>query len=386
MRRPQRRVFGLAVYQHRLYYAVADSLQIWSVGLNADGSFGNDAVIELAVPPSSGPTEISKITFDEQGRMFLADRAAPTGAFDFEALAVPAIGCVLRYAVITTTPDGGRIWQQQPEDYAIGFPPGLHNGDGGVAIGYDYDTRGEIVLGSCGGFMWTTGEDLRQSSDPALAARLGQTGPLDVNGLQGNGTWRIRRDNEPPLYSYFIDYNDAFDDPAERGHMGDVAIGRLCTPAQRATLMPIPAIGVPPHIAPGHGPPPGRGASGHTATRHAAGGCPPGQTRRAGTSECGSCPRPGIQINGMMLQREPNRGHRRVLEFQLPARVRRRSAQAISAATAARFTQVRTAPRRVVAGQLVNGKCSPPTPPNPPTSNCANGYVPISSACCLASK
>ncbi len=85
----ERRIFGLAVYQHRLYYAVADSLQIWSVGLSPDGSFGDDAVIELVVPPAAGPTEISKITFDEQGRMFLADRPAPTGAFDFEALAVP---------------------------------------------------------------------------------------------------------------------------------------------------------------------------------------------------------------------------------------------------------------------------------------------------------
>ena len=75
---PERRIFGLAVYQHRLYYAVADSLQIWSVGLNPDGSFGNDAVIELVVPPAAGPTEISKITFDEQGHMYLADRPAPT--------------------------------------------------------------------------------------------------------------------------------------------------------------------------------------------------------------------------------------------------------------------------------------------------------------------
>jgi hypothetical protein len=50
---PERRVFGLAVYQHRLYYAVADGLQIWSVGLNADGTFADDAVIEIAVPPSA---------------------------------------------------------------------------------------------------------------------------------------------------------------------------------------------------------------------------------------------------------------------------------------------------------------------------------------------
>ena len=32
---PERRVFGIAVYQHRLYYAVADSLQVWSVGIES---------------------------------------------------------------------------------------------------------------------------------------------------------------------------------------------------------------------------------------------------------------------------------------------------------------------------------------------------------------
>ena len=110
---PERRIFGLAVFRQRLYYAVADGLQIWSVGLNADGAFGSDPMIELAVPPSSGPTEISTITFDEQGRMFLAERAAPTGDFDLEALAVPAIGRVLRYAQIGRTPDGHRIWQER---------------------------------------------------------------------------------------------------------------------------------------------------------------------------------------------------------------------------------------------------------------------------------
>ncbi len=141
---PQRRVFGLAVFQQRLYYAVADGLQIWSVGLNADGSFGNDAVIELAVPPSAGPTEISKIIFDEQGRMVLAERADPTGAFDYETLAVPAIGRVLRYALIGATADGRRIWQQVPDDYAIGFPADFNNSNGGVAVGYNYDSQGDI--------------------------------------------------------------------------------------------------------------------------------------------------------------------------------------------------------------------------------------------------
>ncbi len=135
--------------------------------------------------------------------MFLAERPAPTGAFDFEALSVPAIGRVLRLRRHRHHARAGSAsGSKQPDEYAIGFPAQLRNGNGGVAIGYNYDRNGEIVLGSCGGFMWSTGEDLRHPADAALAAQLGATGPLDINGLQGNGTWRIRRDDEPPLYSY----------------------------------------------------------------------------------------------------------------------------------------------------------------------------------------
>jgi hypothetical protein len=245
---PERRVFGLAVYQHRLYYGVADGLQIWSVSLNADRSFGGDAVVELAVPPSSGPTEISKIAFDEQDRMFLAERPAPTGAFDFEALSVPAIGRVLRYPQIGRIPDGRRIWQEAPDQYAIGFPRDFRNGNGGVAIGYNYDHNGEFILSSCGGFMWTTGEDLRDSSDATLSMRLGQSGPLHLTGLQGNGTWRVERTSEPPLRSYFVDYSDEVPDEAARGQMGDLAIARPC--ALRAQIFPSstprPAAAAPP--------------------------------------------------------------------------------------------------------------------------------------------
>lgn len=93
---PQRRVFGLAVHDGRLYYAVAESLQIWSVDLKPGGSFSDDAIIELTVPPAAGPTEIARIAFDDQGRMLLAERPAPTGAFDLEVLSTPAIGRVLR--------------------------------------------------------------------------------------------------------------------------------------------------------------------------------------------------------------------------------------------------------------------------------------------------
>jgi hypothetical protein len=247
----ERRVFGLAVYQHRLYYAVAAGSQIWSVGLKADGSFDNDAMIELIVPPASGPTEISKITFDEQGRMLLAERPAPTGAYDFEALTPEGIGRVLRYAIVGSDPNRPRVWQPQPDEYAIGFPLELRNGNGGIVIGNRYDQTGKLDPLSCGGFLWSTGERLRESSDPTLAARLAQSGSTAVNGLQGNDAWLLRR--QPPLDSYFIDYDDQFDDAA-RGHMGDVALQRVCA-APVIPGAPIPGPGPP---SPRFGGPPTR--------------------------------------------------------------------------------------------------------------------------------
>jgi hypothetical protein len=94
--------------------------------------------------------------------MLLAERPAPTGAFDFEALAEPAIGRVLRYAIVGTAA-GRRVWQDEADEYALGFPSDYRNGDGGVDVGDNYDRNGEVIAGSCGGFVWMSGEDLRAS-------------------------------------------------------------------------------------------------------------------------------------------------------------------------------------------------------------------------------
>ena len=384
---PERRIFGIAVYQHRLYYAVADSLQIWSVGLKPDGSFDNDPIIELVVPPGSGPTEISKITFDEQGRMFLAERPAPTGAPDFEALAVPAIGRVLRYAVIGAAA-GRRIWQQQPNEYSIGFAGELRNGNGGVAIGYQYDRDGEIVESSCGGFLWATGEQLRNSPDPALAARLARSGPLNVDGLQGGGTWRIRREDEPPSQNYFIDYDDDFRDQAARGHLGDIAILRPCAGARRADsggmLAAAPPGGAPP-APPGGNPPP-------KPPNNPPGACPPDQVRRASDDSCGGCARPNIQIGGKCCAPGDltpggacsNAGCPSGQTAIGPSNFCCSSNQVY---TTAGGTQA------CCSGSVVNGQCgsSPPTPPicQPGSTNpqcCPGGYVSTGSSCCLASQ
>jgi hypothetical protein len=286
-------------------------------------------------------------------------------------------------------PNGRHIWQPTPDEYAIGFPPDFRNGNGGVAIGYNYNPAGEILLGSCGGFMWTTGEDLRHAADAALVARLSQSGSLDVNGLQGNGTWRIRRGDEPPLYSYFIDYADEYDDPAERGHIGDIAIERLCSPAQRAGLLPFggaPPIGAPPGAGapPQAGNPPGTPSTPpNTPPNTPPSGCQPGQVRQAGTDQCGNCPRPGIQVNGTCCS-----------VTQLAANAACSNSSCASGQISigpsnfcCNSSQVYSGVGGVQAccnGPLVNGTC--PTPVIPPITTCGKGYVMVGGACCLANK
>jgi hypothetical protein len=255
-----RRIFGLAVHAGRLYYALADE-EVWSVAIGPNGSFGSDARIELQVQPWDGQSEISKIAFDDQGGMLLAERPAPTGAYDFNALAQEGTGRVLHYqrvAPAAAAPTGpgdqpqpanaavpGQGWQPVADEYAIGFPRDLRNDNGGVAIGYGYTPSGTIDRAACGGFIWSTGEQLRVSQDQALAARLAAGGPAVVNGLQGNAIEALRPANVPPLATYFVDYDDQFVDPAARGHMGDIAIWRVCSQAFVPSF-PVPSLVVVP--------------------------------------------------------------------------------------------------------------------------------------------
>jgi hypothetical protein len=264
----ERRVFGLAVHGGRLYYAVADGLRVWSVALPPGGGFGADARIELQVPPGDVPTEISKIIFDDHGRMILAERGAPTGAFDFQALAQPAASRALRYRLLQPDGAAAATWQVEPDEYAIGFAAALRNANGGAAIGYGYRPDGALDTAACGDFLWTTGEQLRAADDPATAAELAATGPLPLNGLQGNATEAVRPANVPPLQSYFANYFDDSGNPAFRGHLGDIAIPRGC--GQSALALPTPVTAI--------------------AGWPGSSDCPPDFTRSGGLCEAPRCP------------------------------------------------------------------------------------------------
>ncbi|WP_316201499.1 MULTISPECIES: hypothetical protein [unclassified Bradyrhizobium] len=390
---PERRVFGLAIRDHRLYYAVADGLRVWSVGLDADGSFGSDIRIEVAAPPAAGPTEISRITFDDAGRMYLAERPAPTGAQDFEALSVPSIGRVLRYTVIGVTEAKQPIWQAVPDEYAVGFPETFRNDNGGVAIGYSYDDRGNINPRSCGGFVWTTGEQLRNATDPKAAAQLGQPDMLAIDGLQGNPAWRIRRDHEPPRLSYFIDYADAPPDLSARGHLGDIAILRTCAD-QPAQLQPgILPFGVP------LPPPSFRACQTHVCGPPGWPVCPVNQVWSKGACAPG-CAQSEILIGGKCCSSADLR----------PGGACSSGGSSIPSTDIAKpmcgTTQTAIGPNQECCnndhiysgpggGQLcclsalVNGVCEPSIPKIPNgtcTDCCSPGYVKIAGKCCLKSQ
>ena len=209
-----------------------------------DGSFGNDARVEGTVPRStSAGAEISEILFDDNGDMLLAERGEPTGAYDYKALAAAGENRALRFRPKRPDdPPSRDLWFPVPNEYAIGFPPNHRNDNGGIAIGYGYDAAGNINRAVCGGTLWSTGEQLRNARDPAIIQRLQPGGPLMVDGLQGNATPLLRPRNEPPFASYFIDYDDRFDDPQTRGYLGDVVIPRVCGQAGLVPLVPVPIV------------------------------------------------------------------------------------------------------------------------------------------------
>ncbi|QWG24403.1 hypothetical protein KMZ93_05710 [Bradyrhizobium sediminis] len=225
---PERRVWGLAVQAGRLFYSVrngaaAEGPQIWSVGIARDGSFGTDARLEVEVSAQPGPYPVSDIAFSQRGAMILAQRAPIAASYDYSAFTRPGEPRLLRYWLKDANdPPSPGLWKPMPEEYAVGFAGTYRNTNGGVALGYGYRQDGTLDAASCEASLWTTAQNLR--NNPALRSQLEPGGPLLVNGLQGSPPDMMRGANEPPAISYFVDYDDKFDDARASGHIGSVRI------------------------------------------------------------------------------------------------------------------------------------------------------------------
>jgi hypothetical protein len=221
-----RRVHGLAVKGNRLYYAVFEGLQIWSIGFNHDGNFASDARWELDVS-SETDHAVTDIAFDRKGFMYLAQRGHVKNAYDYSSFAEPEKSQVLRYH--RESPDDlatPSVWVETPAEFAVGFPEGHRMSVGGIDLGYGYDENGNINPRVCDGTLAKTGDNLRDNE--ALAEQLAAGGPFNVHGFQLTDKRLVRPENVPPFKSYFVDVDGTFDDPEVRGHVGDIEIWNPC--------------------------------------------------------------------------------------------------------------------------------------------------------------
>ena len=223
----ERKVYGLAVNGGRLYYAVAEGPQVWSVRINDDGSFGT-ARWELDVADLVSGNEVTDILFDPQGRMILAQRGPQVASYDYSVFAEPGTSSVVRYTrEFPDDPATPGTWTPEPEGYAIGHGTDGANASGGIALGPRYDEDTNAFDGVCDAWLWSSGDALRVSPD--LDAPLDP--PFQVMGLQGNEHTLVRPDNEPPAQSFFVDHdgNTEDEEEAKAGHVGGIAIWQECT-------------------------------------------------------------------------------------------------------------------------------------------------------------
>lgn len=222
----ERRVWGVAFHGGRVYYAVGDEAEIWSVGIGRDGRFEADARWELTVEADEA-LPVTDIAFDSRGFMYLAQRGEVDNRYDYSRFADTGKGEVVRYwRESPDDPATESIWVPVPQEYAVGFPEGNRQSAGGIDLQYGYDAEGLINPNACTDTIVKTGDRLRDN--PALADQLAPGGPFAVHGVQLTATSLVKPANVPPFGSWFVDFDSFFDDAEVEGHVGDVEVWRPC--------------------------------------------------------------------------------------------------------------------------------------------------------------
>ena len=228
-----RMVFAVAAQNGRLYYSTAEGPQVWSVGINSDGSFADDARFEIDVADTPKGNLITDIVFDGTGALYLAQRGELVGSYDYSVFAKPEESAVLRYVWDETE----EHWSDEPEEYAIGLKKPHRSTQGGIALNYGYDDDGQIDYDQCRASLWTTGEHLREGEE---SDRVYQGGARIIHGLQGNDKGLVRPENEPPFAAWYVDNDGLYLDANVYGHVGDIAIFDPCDKRTIAESEPLP--------------------------------------------------------------------------------------------------------------------------------------------------
>ena len=169
-------MFGLAVREGRLYYAVAKDCR--SGRSRSPRTASAPMRASSGVPPGQGASEISKIAFDHQGRKLLGERPAPTGATISRADSGGRTRVAL--AMRGQGPGAARL---DADEYAIGFA--AQRAAAMAASPSDTATPAAPRSSACGRIRLVDRRATRAGPTSALAARLAQGGSLNVNGLQG---------------------------------------------------------------------------------------------------------------------------------------------------------------------------------------------------------
>jgi hypothetical protein len=354
---PARRIWGLGVYNKRLYYAVAQGPQIWSAAINTSTGAISGARFEVDVPAMADGIEIASITFDGSGRMYLAERAGTTGDFTLMQLATEGQSRVLRFVPKPAGDPAPGRWRAAPDVYSVGMPPAYANANGGVALNYGYLDNGKINLKACGATVWSTGERLLDPGD-------GTEGFPPVEGLQGNSVGLFQPQNMPPTAAWFVDYDDQAGDPALRGYLGALATipcagtqppVQLCPPnTQRVGNQCLPLC------------PPNTIRQGSKCVPN----CPQGQTIRDGKCQPPACPKPTVRYqDGSCGCPNPNdvvtRDGKRCVPPQKPCDLTKNDIVNNQCIPKCPRDWQHTGP---------NGKCEPPKQPcNPNTSEMYKG-------------
>ncbi len=208
----------------RLYYAVAEGPEIWSVGLNTDGSFCNGRA-PRDFCQGARALAVTSIAFDATGRMYSAQRPALKPAYDYSRFTDGGgAEASALHAEQPNDPSTPSLWKSEPETYAVGLPEGSNMTEGGLSLQYAYWLDGTLDSATCNRTLLATGDHLQ-----AAAA---------VDGIQAMSADLVRPANAPQQ-SVFVDDHGRQDDPEVRGQIGDVKAFAPCGAGEGGSGFPL---------------------------------------------------------------------------------------------------------------------------------------------------